>query len=64
MGHHGAFLNDQKTLVSFLHKEIQSGNAQAMIKPNPNSQQMNKSYQISPSFISLAVKNNEGVEGA
>lgn len=24
---------------------------------------MNKSYQISPSFISLAVKNNEGVEG-
>ena len=24
---------------------------------------MNKSYQISPSFISLAAKNNEGVEG-
>ena len=63
MGQHGDFLNDQ-TLVSFLHKELQSGNAQAMIKPNPNSQHMNKSYQISPSFISLAVKNNEGVKGA
>ena len=49
--------------MSFLHKELQSGNAQAMIKPNPNSQHMNKSFQISPSFISLAVKNNEGVEG-
>ena len=62
MGHHGAFSKDQ-TLVSFLHKELQSRNAQAMIKPNPNSQRMNKSYQISPSFISSAVKNNEGVEG-
>ena len=62
MGHHGAFSNDQ-TLMSFLHNELQSGNPQAMIKPNPNSQHMNKSYQISPSFISLAVKNNEGVEG-
>ena len=62
MGHHGAFSNDQ-TFVSLLHKELQSGNAQAMIKPNPNSKHMNKSYQISPSFISLAVKNNEGVEG-
>ena len=62
MGHHGAFSNYQ-TLVSFLLKELQNGNAQAMIKPNLNSQHMNKSYQISPSFISLAVKNNEGVEG-
>ena len=63
MGHHGAFSNDQ-TLVSLLLKELQIGNAQAMIKPNPNSQHMNKSHQISPSFISVALKNNEGVEGA
>ena len=48
--------------MSFLHKELQSRNAQAMINPNPNSQHMNKSYQINPSFISLAVKNNEEVE--
>ena len=31
MGHYGAFSNEQ-TLVSFLHKEIQTENAQAMIK--------------------------------
>ena len=34
------------------------------INTNTNFKHMNKSYQISPSFISLAVKNNEGVEGA